>query len=69
LAHGTLFVELEENGNPTAARVELTDAEGAKRYPEGTIPYEKDSHFTARGSFSADLPAGETVLTVEKGKE
>ncbi len=66
---GTLKVDVFENGRPAAARVHLLASDAAYRCPAGCVPYEKDRHFTTRGSFALSLPAGRTGIMIEKGKE
>ena len=53
----------------TPARVHLRDSKNNFHYPDGCIPYRRDSHFTIDSKFEASLPPGNVSILVEKGKE
>ena len=66
---GRLVVRVVEEGEPTHARIHLTNSLGEAEYAPGCLPYERDWHFTVEGGFTARLPPGRTSIRIEKGKE
>ena len=69
LKTGRLVVRVVEEGEPTHARIHLTNSLGEAEYASGCLPYERDWHFTVEGGFTAELPPGRTSIRIEKGKE
>lgn len=67
----TLKIKIKdgETSRLTTARVQLRDSRGDFHYPEGCLPYKRDSHFTTEGEFEVPLPHGNVSILVEKGKE
>jgi len=68
----TLRMQIREADKPnlTPARVHLRDANGKFYYPDSSVPYKLDGHFTVDGEFTiSNLPAGNVSILIEKGKE
>ena len=63
---------LDEHGEATPARA-WVDAQGERLYeptsPDSATPYPRDRSFSFDGSFTMEVPAGEVLVHVEKGKE
>ncbi len=72
--NGTLAVEVyaDDGGEQPAFCRAWVEAGGERYYqPRGgaIVPYDRDRSFSCSGQFSLDLPAGQVVIHVEKGKE
>ena len=64
---------LGEDGKPAAARIYLTAADGLAYAPFGSInryvAMAAEPYFDAEGSFTVDIPAGETLIEATRGQE
>ncbi len=70
---GTLTVEVYADGGAQPAFCRAWVEANGKRYyqPAGVsiVPYDRDRSFSCSGQFSLDLPPGQAVVHVERGKE
>lgn len=74
-AQGTGYVEVRvfeegsENLVPCRSWVEINNARYYKPVSKNCIPYEKDMSFSSNGMFKIEVPAGNALVHVERGKE